>query len=89
MNRPRNKHANGEVDLSVLAAAFAFGIAKNHAFVDGNKRTAFVAAAVFLALNDVEIDAPEPEVVDVMNRLAAGKLSENAFADWLRVCNEL
>jgi death on curing protein len=84
MNRPRNKHAYGEQNLSVLAAACAFGIAKNHAFVDGNKRTAFVAAALFLAVNGLELTAPEPEVVDVMNRLAAGKLSEAALADWVR-----
>ena len=83
MNRPRNKHAYGEQDLSVLAAAYAFGIAKNHGFVDGNKRTAFVAAALFLAINGLELAAPEPEVVDVMNRLASGKLTEAAFAAWV------
>lgn len=84
MNWPRNKHAYGEGDLSVLAAAYAFGIAKNHAFVDGNKRTAFVAAALFLRMNGLDLDAPEPEVVDVMNRLAAGKLTEDEFAEWVR-----
>ena len=83
LNRPRNKHAYGETDLSVLAAAYAFGIAKNHGFVDGNKRTAFVAAAIFLAVNGVDLVAPEPEVVDVMNRLASGKLTEVAFAAWV------
>ena len=83
MNRPRNKHAYGELDLSVLAAAYAFGIAKNHGFVDGNKRTAFVTAALFLAVNGVGLSAPEPEVVDVMNRLAAGDLTEAAFAKWV------
>ena len=61
----------------------AFGIAKNHAFVDGNKRTAFVACAVFLRLNGRAIRAPEPAVVDMMNSLAAGKVTESAFADWL------
>lgn len=84
LNRPRNKFAYGETDLSVLAAAYAFGIAKNHGYVDGNKRAAFTAAALFLAINDRELEAPEPEVVDVMNRLASGKLTEAAFADWLR-----
>ena len=84
MNRPRNKYAYGEQDLSVLAAAYAFGIAKNHAFVDGNKRSSFVAAALFLRMNDLDLDAPEPEVVDVMNRLASGKITEAAFADWVR-----
>ena len=84
LNRPRNKQADGETDLCVLAAAYAFGIVKNHAFVDGNKRTAFIAAAVFLALNGIELDAAEPEVVHVVTRLAAGKMSENAFAERLR-----
>ena len=84
LNRPRNKHAYGEQELSVLAAGYAFGIAKNHAFVDGNKRTAFVATALFLRMNGFDLDAPEPEVVDVMNRLASGKLSEAAFANWIR-----
>ena len=82
--RPRNKHAYGEGDVHVLAASYAFGIAKNHGFVDGNKRTAFVACAVFLRLNGRSIEAPEPAVVDVMNRLAAGKMTESAFAEWLR-----
>ena len=84
MNRARNKFVYGETDLAVLAAAYAFGIAKNHAFVDGNKRTAFQATYVFLGLNGLDLDAAEPEVVDVMNRLASGKLTEAAFADWLR-----
>lgn len=84
LNRPRNKFAYGETDLSVLAAAYAFGVAKNHGYVDGNKRAAFTAAALFLAINDHDLEVPEPEVVDVMNRLAAGKLTESAFADWVR-----
>jgi death-on-curing protein len=84
MNRPRNKHAYDEEDMSVLAAAYAFGIAKNHAFVDGYKRTAFVTAALFLAVNGHDLTAPEPEVVDVMNRLAGGKLTEAAFAEWVK-----
>ena len=82
--RPMNKHAYGEGDVHVLAAAYAFGIAKNHAFVDGNKRTAFVVCAVFLRLNGRTVAASEPAVVDVMNRLAAGKMTESAFADWLK-----
>ena len=83
LNRPRNKFAYGETDLAVLAAAYAFGVAKNHGYVDGNKRAAFTAAALFLAMNDRELEAPEPEVVEIMNRLASGKLSEAAFAAWL------
>jgi death-on-curing protein len=84
LNRPRNKFAYGEDDLSGLAAAYAFGIAKNHGFVDGNKRSALTTAAIFLILNGLELAAPEPEVVDVMNRLAAGRITESAFADWVR-----
>lgn len=84
INRPRNKWAYGEQDVAVLAAAYAFGIAKNHAFVDGNKRSALVVAGVFLEINGYEFVAPEPEVVDVMNRLASGKLTEAAFAEWVR-----
>jgi death-on-curing protein len=68
----------------VLAAAYAFGLARNHGFVDGNKRTAFQAAYVFLGLNGHDLNAGEPEVVDVMNRLASGKVSEAAFAEWIR-----
>jgi death-on-curing protein len=84
LSRPRTKWVYGERDLSVLAAAYAFGVARKNAFIDGNKRSAFLAAALFLSLNGLELDAPEPEVVDVMTRLAAGKLSESAVAEWLR-----
>ena len=84
LNRPRNKFAYGETDLSMLAAAYAFGIVRNHGFVDGNKRSAFTAAALFLGINGHDLDAPEPEVVDVITRLASGKLTESAFADWVR-----
>jgi len=82
--RPRKKWHYGETDMAVLAAAYASGIAKNHGFVDGNKRTAFQTAYVLLGLNGLELDAPEPEVVDVVNRLAAGKLTEVKLADWIR-----
>lgn len=84
LNRARNKFAYAESDLSVLAAAYAFGLAKNHGFVDGNKRTAFQAMYVFLGLNGHDLVVGEPEVVDVMNRLASGKLTEAAFAAWVR-----
>lgn len=84
LNRARNKFAYGEADLSVLAAAYAFGLAKNHGFLDGNKRTAFQAMYVFLGLNGCDLVAVEPEVVDVMNRLASGKITEVRFADWVR-----
>lgn len=83
--RPRNRWEYGEErDMAALAAAYAFGLACNHGYVDGNKRIAFVAAAVFLDLNGWEIEAPEPEVVRAMLALAAGDLDEEAFAGWIR-----
>ncbi|MEX2648852.1 MAG: type II toxin-antitoxin system death-on-curing family toxin [Alphaproteobacteria bacterium] len=66
-----------------LAAAYAFGIARGHVFVDGNKRTAYVVAVTFLALNGVACGPPQPEIVEVMVRLAEGTVSEADFAGWL------
>ena len=84
IDRPRNKRAYGERDLSGLAAAYAFGIARNHAFVDGNKRTAFAAMMIFLAKNGVAF-APSPgEAVRMILELAAGTRGEAALADWIR-----
>jgi death-on-curing protein len=83
--RPRNKFAyEATVDLAILAAAYGFGLVKNHGFVDGNKRVALMAMYVFLFLNGMELDAPEPQAVSVMESLAAGKTSERALAEWLR-----
>lgn len=83
--RPRNKWAYEDApDLSALAAAYAGGLVRNHPFVDGNKRAAFMAAYTFLAINGRELDAPEPEAVAVMTGLAAGDVSEDEFANWLR-----
>ena len=84
MHRPRHKWAYGQTDLAALAAAYAFGIARNHPFVDGNKRTAFTVAAMFLGVNAVDLDAGEPEVVDIVTQLAAGRLTEAALASWIR-----
>ena len=75
---------SAEVDIAALAAAYAYGLARNHPFNDGNKRVAFMAMAVFAELNGMEFDAPEAEVVDVMLSLAAGDLEEVQLADWLR-----
>ena len=83
LNRPRHKFRYGEVDRAALAPAYACGISRNHPFVDGNKRTAFQVMYVFLGLNDVEVDADEPEVVDIMVRLAAGTVTEAALAKWI------
>jgi death-on-curing protein len=83
--RPRHVATYGEPDAAGLAAAYGFGIARNHPFIDGNKRTAFVAVELFLALNGRELRASDEDCVLTMLKLAAGDLSEEAFADWLRV----
>ena len=83
--RPLNLVAYGDPDAEALAAAYAAGIVRNHPFVDGNKRTGFIAAALFLELNGRRFDADEVDVVRVVLQLAAGDLTEEAFADWLRV----
>jgi death-on-curing protein len=83
--RPKQKWAyDAQADLALLAAAYGFGLATNHPYRDGNKRTAFLAMAVFLGLNGFEIDAPEAEVVAVMVGVAAGQLKERQLADWVR-----
>lgn len=81
--RPQNKYVYEQADVMTCAAAYAFGIAKAHAFTDGNKRTAFVVAATFLRLNGFHL-RPDPLVgVRVMEDLAANKMSETAFREWL------
>jgi death-on-curing protein len=72
-------------DLPALAAAIGHGLARNHPFNDGNKRVAFVVMAVFLALNGLDIEAPEAEVVALMLESAEGTLAEAELADWLRL----
>lgn len=84
MARPQNLAAYGEPDTAALAAAYAFGIARNHPFVDGNKRTAAVVSETFLALNGHQLTASDAELVVTFVALAAGDLSEEALADWLR-----
>jgi death-on-curing protein len=83
--RPQNLFAyQAGVDVFALAAGYAFGIVRNHPFVDGNKRTAFVSAVTFLEENGCRFQAPEREVVAQMIALAEGALSEDLFASWLR-----
>lgn len=83
--RPVNVWSYDEgVDLAALAAEYGYGLGKNHAFIDGNKRSAFVAANVFLLLNGFEIDAAEPEAVHIMLGVADGSLSRDEFAVWIR-----
>ena len=74
----------GEPDAADLAAAYGFGIARNHPFSDGNKRTAFVAVELFLALNGYELVASDADCVITMLSVAAGDIEETAFADWIR-----
>ncbi len=84
--RPQQSFAHGDPppDLAALAASLAFGLARNHPFVDGNKRTAHVCYRAFLALNDAELIATDEEKYIAMLRLAEGSLGETEFADWLR-----
>jgi len=82
--RPLNLHRYGETDPYVLAAAYAYGIASNHPFVDGNKRTALLAAYVFLRINGRHLVADEASAASNMLALAAGEKTESDFADWLR-----
>jgi death on curing protein len=85
MARPQNLVAYGEPDAAQLAAAYAFGIARNHPFVDGNKRTAAVVSETFLLLNGNALAASDAELVVAFLALAAGELSEEEMADWFRL----
>lgn len=81
--RPVRLFTYGEPSLCDLASSYAVGIAKNHAFIDGNKRTAFVAAVVFLGRNGLELNASEAEATVAMLRVAEGSMNEKQFARWL------
>jgi death on curing protein len=83
--RPLNKWQYAEErDLCALAAAYGFGLATNHGYIDGNKRIGFLAIATFLGLNGREVDAPELEVVRIMLRVADGSCGEAELAEWIR-----
>ncbi len=82
--RPQNLAVYGDPDLSDLAAAYAYGLAKNHPFVDGNKRAAFLATGLCLALNGWRLTASQADATVAVMTLAAGDLEEAAFAAWLR-----
>jgi death-on-curing protein len=84
MARPQQLDAYDEPDLAALAAAYAFGIARNHPFVDGNKRTAAIVSETFLLLNGAALIASDAELVVAFVALAAGQLSEEELADWFR-----
>lgn len=84
LDRPRNKWAYEGADLPELAAAYAFGIARNHPFVDGNKRTSLLALYTFLGVNDVDFVVPEPDAAAIILALAAGEVGEEGLARWIR-----
>jgi death-on-curing protein len=81
--RPVNKFAYGETSLAALAAAYGFGIAQNHPFIDGNKRTALASLIVFLGLNGIELDAPQDQTTAIVLSLAAGEITEDVFTRWI------
>lgn len=83
--RPVNLASYGTPDAPALAAAYGYGISRNQAFIDGNKRTGFVAAELFLRLNGYQLVADDADCVLTMLAFAAGDLSEDAFAGWLRL----
>ena len=84
LGRPQNKFAYGETDLAVLAAAYGFGVARNHPFLDGNKRTSLMVIYTCLGINDVEFFVPEAEFATIILDLAAGEVSEESLARWIR-----
>lgn len=85
LDRPRNKFSyESESDIFDLAAAYGFGLAKNHPFHDGNKRIAFLAVGLFLAINGYRLLADQMDAIQTMLSLAAGQLTEDSFAEWVR-----
>ena len=82
--RPQNLALYGSPDASDLAAAYGYGISRNHAFIDGNKRTGYVVAELFLSLNGFDLNAADADCVLTMLAVAAGDITEEAFAQWLR-----
>ncbi len=83
LDRPRNKFAYGETDLAALAAAYAFELARNHPFADGNKRASLLSVVTFLGLNGIEFIADEAEAVIIFRDLAAGEVDEEGLARWI------
>ena len=84
VGRPINKWAYGETDLARLAAAYGYGIARNHPFADGNKRASLLAIVTFLGLNGIDFVADEAEAVVIIRDLAAGETDEDGLARWIR-----
>jgi death on curing protein len=86
--RPLNLNAYGTPDFADLAASYAIGLAKNHAFVDGNKRAAFLATGLFLHLNGYRLQVSQVDATLTMLAVASGDMDETAFADWIRKQSE-
>ena len=84
LSRPQNLVSYGMPDLFACAASYAYGIAKNHPFIDGNKRAAFMACGLFLLMNGYELTASPADATLKMLALAGGDMTEDAYADWLR-----
>jgi death-on-curing protein len=84
LDRPKNRWSNEQAELAELAAAYAFGIARNHPFVDGNKRTSLLALYTFLGVNGVDFVVPEAEAAAIILSLAAGEVSEQSLTRWIR-----
>lgn len=84
LHRPRDLQSYGQPDLADLAAAYAFGIARNHPFLDGNKRTSAVVTRLFLRLNGHDLDATQAQRLAIWLALGAGETTEQALADWMR-----
>ncbi|WOH51715.1 type II toxin-antitoxin system death-on-curing family toxin [Bradyrhizobium sp. sBnM-33] len=84
LDRPKNRLAYEKAELAEFAAAYAFGIARNHPFVDGNKRTSLLALYTFLGVNGIDFIVPEAEAAAIILSLAAGEVSEESLARWIR-----
>lgn len=84
LDRPKNKWSYENADLAELAAAYAFGIARNHPFIDGNKRTSLLALYTFLGVNGIDFVVPEAEAAAMILALAAGEVSEPSLVRWIR-----
>ena len=81
--RPRHLFIYGQPNLFELAAAYGYSLAKNHPFIDGNKRTAFAVMATFLLVNNYLLEVPEPEIVTIMEQLASGEENQESLGKWL------
>jgi death-on-curing protein len=84
LDRARSKLAYGSAELPEIAAAYGYGIARNHPFIDGNERTSLLAIYTFLGVNEIDFIAPEAEAAAIILSLAAGEISEENLARWIR-----